>query len=158
MNNFRLAGFGKRLIAYILDIIILTIGFSLIFIPFGGIFAFLGFNSRGFDGDLSSGEAAALAATGISFIGIILLAIVAPIIYDGLMIASPRQATLGMNIMRIKVIKENGEMLNSSESFIRALVKYVTGQFCFLLFLVCLFNKEEQNLHDLAARTLVIEE
>jgi uncharacterized RDD family membrane protein YckC len=156
MNNFRLAGFGKRFLAYIIDGIILGIAFTLIFIPFGGIFAFLGL---GAGRELSDGEAAAMAVTGgISIIGIILLAIIAPVVYDALMTASPRQATLGKSIMKIRIVKENGEPLNTSEAFIRALVKYVTGQFCFLLLLVCLFNKEEQNLHDLAARTFVIEE
>lgn len=158
MNNFRLAGFGKRFLAYILDGIIIGIAFTLILIPFGGIFAFLGMSGGAMDGDISSGEAAALAATGISFLGIILLAIVAPVVYDALMTASPRQATLGKSIMKIKVVKENGEPLTTGDAFIRALVKYVTGQFCFLLLLVCLFNKEEQNLHDLAAKTFVIEE
>lgn len=159
MNNVILAGFGKRFVAYILDGIILGVVFLLLFIPFGGIFAFLGFNEGRFDaGDFTDEQAAALALTGISFVGIILLAIVAPIIYDALMTASPRQATLGKSIMRIKVVKENGEPLSLGDAFIRSLVKYVTGQFCFLLLLVCLFNKEEQGLHDLAARTLVIED
>lgn len=158
MNNFKLAGFGKRFLAYILDGIILSIAFFLVLIPFGGIFAFLGM-SRGLDGgDITGGEAAALAAGGVSFLAIILLAIIAPVVYDALMTASPRQGTLGKSIMKIKVVKENGEPLNTSDAFIRALVKYVTGQFCFLLLMVCLFNKEEQNLHDLAAKTFVIEE
>lgn len=156
MNNFRLAGFGKRFLAYIIDGIILGIAFTLILLPFGGLFAFLGLGQgRG----LSDGETAAMAVTGgVSFIGIILVAMIAPIVYDALLTASPRQGTLGKNIMKIKVVKESGEPLNTSDAFIRALVKYVTGQFCFLLLLVCLFNKEEQNLHDLAAKTFVIEE
>ena len=155
MNNFRLAGFGKRFLAYIIDGIILGIVFTLVLIPFGGIFAFLGVGG----GDhLTDGEAAAMAVTGgVSILGIILVAMVAPIIYDALLTASPRQGTLGKSIMKIKVVKENGETLTTSEAFIRALVKYVTGQFCFLLLMVCLFNKEEQNLHDLAAKTFVVE-
>ncbi|RFS14442.1 RDD family protein [Emticicia sp. C21] len=156
MNNFRLAGFGKRFLAYIIDGILLGIAFMLIFLPFGGLFAFLGLGSgRG----LSDGEAAAMAVTGgVSILGIILIAIIAPVVYDALMTASPRQGTLGKSIMKIKVIKENGEPLNTNEAFIRALVKFVAGQFCILLLLVCLFNKEEQNLHDLAAKTLVVED
>ena len=155
MNNFRLAGFGKRFLAYIIDAIILGIAFSLILLPFGGILAFLGFGSGG---NITDGEAAAMAVTGgISILGIILVGMVAPIIYDALMTASPRQGTLGKSIMKIKVVKENGEALSTNDAFIRALVKYVSGQFCFLLLMVCLFNKEEQNMHDMAAKTLVIE-
>lgn len=158
MNNVRLAGFGKRFVAYILDLIILGLIFALILIPFGGVFAFLGFNEGRLDaGDFSAGEVAALATAGISIVGLILLAIIAPVIYDAFMTASPRQATLGKSIMGIKVVKENGERLTTSDAFVRALVKYVAGHFCLLLFLICLFNKEEQNLHDLAARTFVIE-
>lgn len=155
MNNFRLAGFGKRFFAYIIDGIILGIIFTLLLLPFGGILSFLGMSSGG---GFSDGETAAMAvAGGISIFGIILIGMIAPIVYDALLTASPRQGTLGKSIMRIKVVKENGEQLTTADAFIRALVKYVTGQFCFFLLMVCLFNKEEQNLHDLAAKTLVIE-
>jgi uncharacterized RDD family membrane protein YckC len=153
-----MAGFGKRFLAQIIDNIIIWIVFFLVLIPFGGVLSFLGMSGGMRGDDLSGGEAAALAATGVSFIAVLLILVVAPVVYDALLTASPRQGTLGKSIMKIKVIKENGQALTTSEAFVRALVKYVTGQFCFLLFMVCLFNKEEQNLHDLAAKTFVIEE
>ncbi|WP_259015789.1 RDD family protein [Emticicia fluvialis] len=159
MKNVQFAGFGKRLVAYLLDGFILGMGLFLLLIPFGGIFAFLGFNDSFYNSgeDISPDEIASLAVAGISIFGIILLALIAPIIYDTLFTASSKQGTLGMQIMRIKVVKENGQPLTMGDAFIRALVKFVTGQFCGLLFLICLFNKEEQNLHDLAARTFVVE-
>ncbi len=158
MKNVQFAGFGKRLVAYLLDGFILGMGLFLLLIPFGGIFAFLGFNGSFYNSDdISPDEIASLAVAGISIFGIILLALVAPVIYDTLFMASSKQGTPGMQIMRIKVVKENGQPLTMGDAFIRALVKFVTGQFCGLLFLICLFNKEEQNLHDLAARTFVVE-
>ena len=72
------------------------------------------------------------------------------------MTASAKQGTLGKMAMKIKVMKETGEQLNTSEAFIRAVLKSIIGSACALLWLVCLFNNKEQNLHDMAAKTLVI--
>ncbi len=158
MENLKLAGFGKRLVAYIIDGIILGAAMMIAFIPFGGLFAFMGMNAAQNGGEMTDEAAVATAAmAGISIGAIVLVALVVPLIYDTFMTASAKQGTLGKLVMNIKVVKETGEGLNTQEAFIRALVKYATGSFCIFLFLACLFNKQEQNLHDMAAKTLVLE-
>lgn len=154
MENLKLAGFGKRLVAYVIDAIVLSIAFSIILLPFGGLIAFIGIGSR--DGDIDNPVAAATA--GLSIMGIILVALVAPIIYDGLMTASSKQGTLGKMAMKIKVIKEDGNRLTQGEAIIRALLKSIIGSACFLLWFIMLFNKQEQNLHDMVVKSLVVEE
>lgn len=158
MENLKLAGFGKRFIAYIIDAIVLGIVMSIIFIPFGGVLGLMGMKATESGGDMSDSETIATAAmAGVSIGGIVLIALVVPFIYDALMTASDKQGTIGKIVMKIKVIKENGERLNTTDAFIRSIVKYAVGSFCALLFLVCLTNKQEQNLHDMASKSLVIE-
>jgi uncharacterized RDD family membrane protein YckC len=158
MENLKLAGFGKRFVAYIIDAIVLGIAMSIIFIPFGGVLGFMGMNAFQNDGDMTESETIATAAmAGISIGGIVLIALVVPFVYDALMTASEKQGTIGKMVMKIKVIKENGEKLNTTDAFVRSIVKYAVGSFCALLFLICLTNKQEQNLHDMASKSLVVE-
>jgi uncharacterized RDD family membrane protein YckC len=154
MENLRLAGFGKRVLAYIIDGIVLGVALSIILIPFGGLMAVMGLDAQ--DGEIDNPMA--MATAGLSFMGIALVAMVAPIIYDGLMTASTKQGTLGKMAMKIKVVKEDGSRLSQGEAIIRAVVKAVLGAFCFLVWLVMLFNKEQQNLHDMTVKSLVVEE
>ena len=157
MENVKLAGFGKRFIAYIIDGILLCLVMMIAFIPFGGFMTVMGMKaaeSGGVMGDEVSAATAALA--GISIGGIFLVALVGPLIYDSLMTASSKQGTLGKMAMKIKVVKETGEALTTSEAFVRTIIKIITLSACGLLGLVCLFNKQEQNLHDMAGKSLVV--
>jgi uncharacterized RDD family membrane protein YckC len=157
MENVKLAGFGKRFLAYIIDGILLSVVLSIVLIPFGGLLGIMGMKAAESGGDMTDEAAVATAAmAGISFGGIILVALVVPIVYDALMTASEKQGTLGKMAMKIKVVKENGERLNTTDAFVRALLKSIIGGACAFLWLVCLFNKQEQNLHDMAAKTLVV--
>ncbi|WP_037301153.1 RDD family protein [Runella limosa] len=158
MNNFPLAGFGNRLVAQLIDGIILGIAFSIIIIPFGGLAAILGLGSAGvFDGS-DEATAAAMGLFGMGLIGLILFSLLTPFLYDAFMVSSAKQATLGKMIMKIKVVGPNGERLTFSQALVRSLIKYISSHFCILLWLWPLFNPEEQALHDLAAKSLVIRE
>jgi uncharacterized RDD family membrane protein YckC len=157
MENVKLAGFGKRFLAYIIDGILLSIVFSIVLLPFGGLLGFMGMKAAENGGEITDEAAVATAAmAGISIGGIILVALVVPIVYDALMTASPKQGTLGKMAMKIKVVKETGEQLSTSDAFIRAVLKSILGSACAFLWLVCLFNKQEQNLHDMAVKSLVV--
>lgn len=147
MTNFTLAGFGARLVAQIIDSLIVGFAMSLIIIPIFGIGALTG--------AMGDSDRAGLIA-GLAILPIILMAFVGPVIYEVLMLSSSRQATFGKVIMKIKVIDEQGQRLTLGAAVGRTLIKYLTVNFCFLLWLWPLFNKEEQALHDLIVRDLVI--
>lgn len=157
MENLQLAGFGKRLVAYLIDGILLSIVLGIIMsVFFGGIFASMA-GSGAFDGTMSEDEAAvtAVAATG----GIMLfyfIAVVAIIAYEVLMISSAKQGTIGKIAMKIKVVKEDGSKLSTTDAIIRTIVKSLISGICLIGFLITLFNKKEQSLHDLAGKTLVV--
>lgn len=148
MQDFSLPGIGARIVAQIIDAVIVGIASSILIVPFFGLSMF---NSAA----LSDPEEAG-ALLGMSMLPIMLISLVAPIIYETLMISSARQATLGKSIMKIKVVDENGQGLTTGAAAGRTLIKYLSGNFCFLLWLWPLFNKEEQALHDIIVKDFVV--
>jgi uncharacterized RDD family membrane protein YckC len=152
MQNFIFAGVGNRLVAQIIDGLILGFVISLLLVPIFGIGFFT--SSMGNTDDV--GAAAALA--GLAILPIILLGIGAPVLYEAFMISSAKQATIGKIVMKIKVVDEQGLRLTFGAALGRALIKYVTSNLCILLWLWPLFNNTEQALHDLVVKDFVIRE
>ncbi len=64
--------------------------------------------------------------------------------------------TLGNYLMKIRVRKfaNAGEKINLFQAYIRLIIKFFLG---WLSFVTIGFNKERRAIHDLAARTIVIE-
>ena len=149
MMNPTLAGFGARLVAQIIDSLIVGFGMSMIVIPIFGVGVFTS--------AMGDTDTAGILA-GLAILPIILISLIGPVIYEVFMLSSSRQATFGKVIMKIKVIDEQGQRLPVGAAIGRTLIKYLTVNFCFLLWLWPLFNKEEQALHDLIVRDLVIRE
>jgi len=147
MMNPTLAGFGARLVAQIIDSLIVGFGMSMIVIPIFGVGVFTS--------AMGDTDTAGILA-GLAILPIILISLIGPVIYEVFMLSSSRQATFGKVIMKIKVIDEQGQRLTVGAAIGRTLIKYLTVNFCFLLWLWPLFNKEEQALHDLIVRDLVI--
>ncbi len=154
MEKSQLAGVGNRLVAQIIDGIILTIAFSIIIVPFGGFAALLGMGAD----NLNDSEAAAAIASfaGFSILGFVLFSLVAPLLYEAVMLSSSKQATLGKIIMKVKVVNETGDRLTFGQALGRSLIKYISVNVCFLLWLWPLFNPEEQSLHDLVIKGYVL--
>ena len=65
-------------------------------------------------------------------------------------------ATLGKKIMGLKVVDENFEILEVSQSVKRAVSKIISWWIILLGFIVIIFSKRKQGFHDRIARTLVI--
>jgi len=151
MQNFTFAGVGNRLVAQIIDFLILGFALSLIIIPIFGIGIFSG-SMDNFD------EGAVATMVGLASIPIILISIAAPILYEAFMLSSAKQATLGKMVMKIKVVDEQGLRLSFGSAIGRSLIKYVTSNLCILLWLWPLFNNTEQALHDLVVKGYVVRE
>ena len=81
MENVKLAGFGKRFLAYLIDGILLSIVLSIVLIPFGGLLGVMGMKAAQNGGEMSDEAVVATAAVaGMSIGGIILVALVVPIV------------------------------------------------------------------------------
>lgn len=147
MQNFTLAGFGARLVAQIIDGLIVGFVLSLIIIPIFGLGAFT---------SMAGNPDAAGILAGMAIFPMLLVGFLGPVIYEIFMLSSSRQATFGKILMKIKVVDEHGQKLTLGAAAGRTIIKYLTVNFCFLLWLWPLFNKEEQALHDLIVRDSVI--
>lgn len=154
MEKSQLAGVGNRLVAQIIDGIIICIAFTVLLVPFGGIATLIGLNANNLD---DSDAAAAMAGfAGLGFLTFGLFTLVGPLLYESLMLSSSKQATLGKIIMKIKVVNETSERLSFGQALGRSLIKYVSFNVCFLLWLWPLFNPQEQSLHDLVIKGYVL--
>lgn len=149
MLNFTFAGYGNRIVAQIIDSLIVGFAVSIIAIPIFGISIFSGVNM-----DDPSDISAMFA--GLAILPLVLFAFVAPVVYEVLMISSAKQATFGKMLMKIKVVDEAGLRLTLGAAIGRTLIKYVSSQLCILLWLWPLFNDKEQALHDLIVKDYVI--
>ncbi|MCU0339912.1 MAG: RDD family protein [Spirosomaceae bacterium] len=156
MEKSQLAGFGNRLVAQIIDSIILGIAMTVVLIPFGGFAALMGSGMAESMDDSDAAAAAMAGLAGISILGIIVVGLVVPFLYEAFLVSSARQATLGKSLMKIKVVGENGARLTFGQALGRALVKYISSNLCILLWLWPLFNPEEQALHDLVSKSYVV--
>ncbi len=121
------AGFGKRLLAVILDGIILSI-------PAVGLGFALSFGRSG-----GSGSNLLLA-----------------IVYEALLIALWNGQTIGKLAMGIRVVTANGAPVPVGMAFARAGMKIVSGAALGLGYLWMLWDPDKQTWHDKVAKTYVV--
>ncbi|PQA56262.1 RDD family protein [Siphonobacter curvatus] len=70
--------------------------------------------------------------------------------------SSRYQATLGKRILKLRVVKTTGEPLSYKDAFIRNAVKEISGYF-YMVYVYGLFSRFHQCIHDVAARTYVVD-
>lgn len=147
--SFSYAGFMDRLIAITIDQIILYLGKFLVLFPLL-VATFLG-------GFLA---VPTLAATGAETAGVTpsvwILSLVIDWVYFAVMESSESGATLGKRAMKIKVVGENGERLTFRRASVRYFSKILSYIPLMLGFVMALFTRRKQALHDLIAETIVI--
>lgn len=136
------AGFFKRFIAFIIDIIICSIPVSLIMYLLMPMFYFIiekGYNP--------------LFITLIS----IIVEFVPLWLYNSLLESSKYKGTLGKIILKIVVVDYNGNKISFSHSTGRFFSKLILSTALFGIGLVMVgFTKRKQGLHDIIVKTLVI--
>ncbi len=145
-----LAERGKRLGAYLIDIIPIAL------IVFGVFYLFFGFDetlteylNRGSD-----------IEPRIKFLQernwIREISFLVWIIYCIVMESSETQGTLGKSAMGIKVVDENGNRMSLSKSIGRNLSKILSYLIIALGFIWILFDKKKQGWHDKISKTFVV--
>ena len=138
-------GFWIRLVAFLLDSIILTIGVVLTFFV-------LFFTAESLLG----------AAAGGVFLIAIVLFIFAMLLYKPLMEASEYQGTFGKYLLGMKIVNQQGERITTTASFVRTIVYLLQTSIPFVnmiswLALVMIgFTEYKQGLHDIASGTFVV--
>ncbi|HRN33139.1 MAG TPA: RDD family protein [Saprospiraceae bacterium] len=140
--EYKLASFTNRFAALIIDGILIHVAAKFLTFPFG-----FGFNPWNvFNGNFLD------FAEYSGYVGVVAL------VYYVFMESSSRSATIGKQVMHIKVLDENGDNLTLSKSIIRNFVKVLCGNIFMLGFFFALFTKNKQALHDILGTTLVVED
>lgn len=149
-----LADSGKRILARVIDWLIVAIPLLIIGIPFG-IYDRVA-SGDGFD------EWVASSSTGGQWV-FQLISIIAYVGYDTLMVRSSGQ-TLGKKLMNMRVAMLNdGSTPDTGSSLTRAVVLWLPQLICcpclwplILLILILVDKPYKQGLHDKAAKTVVV--
>lgn len=80
------------------------------------------------------------------------------LIYHVVMESSPKQATYGKQLLKIRVCDMQGNRLTLVHAAKRNLAKILSVLTLFVGYLMAFFNKQQQCLHDMVAGTLVIKD
>jgi uncharacterized RDD family membrane protein YckC len=151
------AGFGLRLVAIIIDGIVIAVLQSFIIVP---ILAAVGFGM--FSGasamDMNDPDAAiGMMGTFMAMAGTYwILATCIQILYFSFMESSKLQATVGKLALGIIVTDLNGAKLDFGKAFIRNLCRIISNMTLLIGYIIAGFTEKRQALHDIIAGTLVI--
>ncbi|WP_121245836.1 RDD family protein [Mucilaginibacter phyllosphaerae] len=139
-----LAGFGWRLIAYVVDSIILSYPISL-FRPatFNEVYA------RATNGTATVEDLVVMLKFNV--ISFLIMAA-----YHTICEFSPMQGSLGKKFFRISVVDADGMKLTFGRALLRNLGKFVSGTALGIGYLAILWDSQKQAWHDRWARTYVI--
>ena len=96
----------------------------------------------------------------VLLVGFSLLAVIPLVnfVYHIVMESSPKQATYGKQILRIKVCDMEGNPINGGSALARNFCKLFSNITFGIGYLISFFNKQQQCLHDMMAGTLVVKE
>jgi uncharacterized RDD family membrane protein YckC len=94
----------------------------------------------------------------IAGIGAVVLTIIADWLYNAKMISSPRQATYGKQFMRLKVTDVQGNRISFAQATGRYFAKFLSMFAAFVGFVIAIFTKRKQALHDIVALTVVLKD
>jgi uncharacterized RDD family membrane protein YckC len=152
------AGFWLRVVAYLIDSIILGLGFMALFIPFAimtGLTAVLG-NIH--PGDYPRDVGAVLG--GAFFLGLFTIACLGFLgawLYHAKMESSSWQATLGKKALNLRVTDLNGAPVSFNRATGRHFAKLITGLIPLGIgFMLAGLTERRQALHDMIAGCLVL--
>ncbi len=136
------ASFGARLLAMIIDIIILNTASSMIQAPFLVLML----------GNLNP------TTMIVGFVAPIFLVLAAALFYTVWLESSPWQATLGKKVLGLRVVDLDGRRITFWKSTSRNFNKSISSLILGIGYLMPLWTNKRQALHDRMARCLVIKQ
>ncbi len=148
------AGFWIRLVARLLDGLILGIPFGILFGVFaviGGVFANNASNNQ------DSQNAAAAAVFGGGFLLLYLLALVVQVGY-WIYFWGSSGSTLGMRLLHLKVVDaDTGGPIGYARATVRFLMSIVNSWACYIGWIWVAFDPRKQGWHDKVANSVVLQ-
>lgn len=150
-SDMVLAGAGSRLVAFIIDWLIVAIPLGIIQTMVLGT-AFLAVDPENVDDP--SGIFAAFLTGGFMLFNLFSTAV--RWCYFAYFESSEKQATFGKQAMNIKVVSDSGQRITFMNGLGRVAAKILSGIICCIGYLLILFRADEKGLHDLLANTYVV--
>lgn len=135
-------GFWRRLVAVLIDCIILGVVALIIYLALG----------VGVGGD----EATQNSEDSILYEIYELMFWLIHFLYFVLQDSGESQGTIGKNLMGMKIYNGNGERISIARAALRYFAQIVSGLTLFLGYLMAAFTERKQGLHDMIAGTYVI--
>lgn len=136
------AGFWIRLVAYIIDAIILGIAGAVLGALFGGVIGATG-------GDMSD-------PLGGANLFLNLISLVLGIAYFAGLESSDWQATVGKKALGLVVTDTAGNRISFGRAVGRYFAKILSGIILLIGYIMIAFTERKQGLHDMLASTLVL--
>jgi uncharacterized RDD family membrane protein YckC len=137
-QDVRYGGFWIRLVAYVIDAIVLSVATAVI----GAVAGFNVFTADYSDHYNPTGNLASLVIGWL---------------YFALMESSERGATLGKRALGLRVVTDRGQRLSFANATGRYFSKFVSAIILGIGFIMVAFTERNRGLHDMMAGTLVIE-
>jgi uncharacterized RDD family membrane protein YckC len=141
VSNYAFAGFWKRLIAYLIDVVIYTLIFA-VFVYFLGGSALNSLRQS------SGSQLEIFAIYGFYFTGWWL--------YHSVLESSTLQASLGKKLLAMKVTDMQGQPIGFAHATGRHFARFINQMTFAIGFLMAAFTARKQALHDIIASTLVV--
>jgi uncharacterized RDD family membrane protein YckC len=152
------AGFWLRFVAYVIDGVVMGLGFMLLFIPFAAMTG-LSAALAGVHAGQDPRDVSALLG-GTFFLGLLTigaLGLIGGWLYHAKMESSSWQGTLGKRALNLRVTDLNGGRVTFQKATGRHFAKIVTGLIPFGVgFMLAGFTERRQALHDMIASCLVL--
>ncbi len=142
--HIRYGGFWIRLVAYVIDLILINVVLSIIASVFG--IKYMPGDPTSFDLDQFIAQMGTLQ----------LLGLVVTWLYWALMESSARGATVGKMAVGLRVVDESGNRLSFLRATGRFFAKFISTIILCIGFLMIAFTDRKRGLHDMIASTLVI--
>ena len=151
--EYTIANPGKRILAYIVDSIFMSILSIIILFAIGqgsGLMAIAEYSGGDVEVIMSKILPTVQLLTGIQ--------LALGIVYFGVFQAISNGATLGKKLLHIRIVSIDGSEFSALNSILRYIVNAISMQLCFVLAFVMFFTTYKQALHDLLVKTTVVDE
>ncbi len=145
------AGFWKRFAAYLIDKIILGVVTLFIFVP---MLALIGFSAAAQE-SYEEPSMELVFALFSAYVGAVCVAFVGEWLYFALL-ESMKGATIGKMALGIKVTDMNGNMVTFGRATGRYFGKILSSLTFCIGYIIAGFTQQKQALHDIIAKTLVV--
>jgi uncharacterized RDD family membrane protein YckC len=153
--QYQLASPWKRLAALIIDSIITTA-------VTGVISTFLGIASIPSILSASVNDnpdpAAVMASIMPIYMGLFLTSLILGLLYYGVYQGNTNGVTLGKQLMKIRIVTEDGSEFSILKSTLRYIILTLMNSVCCLVGATVFFTARKQGIHDMIMKTVVIDE